>query len=128
MSNSRKPYMPGILGYIAREVGEDVAQKLAQARGGRAINIPGAPNSGSALTKIVGLKHAQEISILIGVGTVKVPCGDFAGAGGRRARIADLWAAGFTQSQIAAEVDVALRTVERVVAAEKDNKQLGFDL
>jgi DNA-binding NarL/FixJ family response regulator len=126
MSPKRKPYMPGILGYIAREVGEDVAQSLALARGGRAINIPSVPKHESALSKIVGLKAAQEISILLGAGTVNVPCGDFAGAGGRRARIAQLWAAGLTQSQIAAEVDVALRTVERVVAAEKDQNQLGF--
>lgn len=123
MNKAFKPYLPGVLALIAEEVGEDVAVRLAEARGGRAIYIPKTPKSNTELSLIVGLDPARELSKLLGHGALMVPCGNIGGAGGRRARIEALWHQGLSQAQIAAEVDVHLRTVERVVASLRDDRE-----
>lgn len=121
--NPPKPYLPGILGWIAEEISEAVAIDLAKARGGRMVYIPANPKPDSELSKIIGLEAARQLTKLIGTGNLMVPCGSVGGAGGRRAQIIKLWEAGLSQSQIAAEVDVHTRTVERVVASLKDTTQ-----
>lgn len=125
-----KPYLPGVLAYISEEIGEDVAVRLAKARGGREVYIARAPKEDGEIAKIVGLDAALKLSGLLGHGTLMVPCGNIVGAGGRRVRIRhrieDLWQQGMTHAQIAAEVDVHTRTVERVVSALKDSNQSEF--
>ena len=108
---------------IAEEIGEEVAVRLAEARGGRAIYVPKTPKADAELSQIVGLEAAQQLSKLLGHGTLMVPCGNIGGAGGRRARIEALWRQGLSQAQIAAEVDVHTRTVERVVASLRDDSE-----
>lgn len=125
-----KPYLPGVLSYISEELGEDLAVRLATARGGREVYIPRDPKAGGELAKLVGLDDAARLSKLLGHGSMMVPCGSITGAGGRRirirVRIEEMWKQGMTHSQIAAEVDVHTRTVERVVAALKDANQSEF--
>lgn len=123
MNQSFKPYLPGVLALIAEEIGEEVAVRLAEARGGRAIYVPKTPKADAELSQIVGLEAAQQLSKLLGHGTLMVPCGNIGGAGGRRARIEALWRQGLSQAQIAAEVDVHTRTVERVVASLRDDSE-----
>ncbi len=94
MNKISKPYLPGVLGLIAGEIGEEVAVRLAEARGGRAIHVPKTPMPDSELSRIVGLEAAGQLSRLLGEGTFMVPCGSFGGAGGRRARIEALWRQG----------------------------------
>lgn len=118
-----KPYLPGVLAYIVEEIGEQVAIDLATVRGGRTVYIPSNPKADSELSKIVGLDAAVKLNKLLGAGNLMVPCGSVGGAGGRRTRIIKLWNDGMSQSQIAAEVDVHTRTVERVVSSVKDTRQ-----
>lgn len=112
-----KPYLPGVLALIAQEIGPDCAIALAQARGGRSLWIPKTPGPDHAVVGIVGLRDAVALSRLLGGGNVLIPCGNIGGAAGRRARIERLLAEGVPHGQIAAEVDVHIRTVERAAAA-----------
>lgn len=115
MSRKFKPYLPGVLALIADEVGIDAAIDLAKARGGRSVWIPKLPKPEHSLSGIVGFKNACRISKLLGFGNVLIPCGNIGGAAGRRARIEMLLKENkLSNSQIAAEVDVHIRTVERV--------------
>ena len=123
MNKSGKPYLPGVLTLIAEEIGEAVAVHLAEARGGRYIYVPKTPKAHAELSRIVGLEAAQQLSKLLGHGTLLVPCGNIGGAGGRRARIEALWRQGLTKAQIATKVDVHIRTVERVVASLRDDSE-----
>ena len=123
MREAFKPYLPGVLAYIAEEISVDVAVRLAETRGGREVYIPQAPDEDCKLTSLVGLNAARQISQLLGHGTLLVPCGNIGGANGRRARIEELWRLGLSQPRIAAEVDVHTRTVERVVRSLKDDRQ-----
>lgn len=123
MNKPFKPYLPGILALIADEISEEVAVRLAEARGGREVYVPKLPVADSELARIVGLEAARQLADLLGHGALRVPCGNIGGAGGRRSKIAALWRQGLSQSQIAAEVDVHLRTVERVVAALRDDSE-----
>lgn len=116
VSDRIKPWLPGVLGLIATDVDEAAAVRLARARGGRCLYIPAKVRAGDTLSQIVGLDAAERIARLLGPGSVLVPCGSIGGAGGRRARIAALWHAGLSHAEIAAEVDVHARTVDRVVA------------
>lgn len=118
-----KPYLPGVLAYIAEEIGEQVAIDLATVRGGRTVYIPSNPKADSELSKIVGLGAAIKLNKLLGSGNLLVPCGSVGGAGGRRTRIIELLHGGMSHSNIAAEVDVHTRTVERVAEALKDKRQ-----
>lgn len=119
MSQPRKPYLPGVLAMISDEVGEDAAIALAKARGGRAVWIPKYPKPDSELSKIVGHQNALKISDLCGMGNIMVPCGNFGGMAGRRARAKELLQTGMSHSDIAARLDVTTRTVERVAAELK---------
>ena len=116
MSQPRKPYLPGVLAMISEKIGEDVAVKLAKARGGRAVWVPKYPKPDSELSKIVGYENALKIRDLFGMSNLMVPCGNFGGTAGRRARVKELLQTGLSHSDIAAQVDVTTRTVERVAA------------
>lgn len=113
----------GILARIAEEIGPDVAIALAMARGGREIYIPKSPKPDDALSQIVGLPAAIRLQKLIGEGRQRIPLGSFGGQGGRQQRILALWREGMSQSRIAAEVDVSLRTVERILGKRPDPNQ-----
>lgn len=123
MTRQSRHYLPGVLTYIAEEIGEDVAIDLAVARGGREVYIPRNPKANSELSKIVGLDAAVKLNKLLGSGNLLVPCGSVGGAGGRRTRIIKLLKGGMSHANIAAEVDVHTRTVERVAETVKDTRQ-----
>lgn len=118
-----KYYFVGILSRIAEEIGPDVAIALAMARGGREIYVPKRPKPDDTLSQIVGLPAAKQLQHLIGEGRHRIPLGSFGGQGGRQQRILALWRNGKSQSEIAAEVDVSLRTVERILGKRPDPNQ-----
>jgi len=118
-----KPYLPGILRLIADEVSEDTAIKLAKARGGRYISIPKTVTSKSVLADILGLDDARAVAKVLGHGVVKVPSGSLRGVTKRRARVQALYSEGLSNAEIAAEVDVDIRTVERIVRALRQHNQ-----
>lgn len=123
MNSNPKYYLPGVLSEIAEHIGQDVAVKLCLARGGREVWVPEKPKAGDVLSKIIGLHAAKLLSKLKGAGNMPVPQGNLRGEGGRRLRILDLHEQGLSQSNIAAEVDVSLRTVERVLAGRANPNQ-----
>lgn len=123
MNASMKHYLPGMLDRIRDVASEEAAIALAKARGGRDVYIPASPNPRHALSQIVGLSAAKKISKALGRGNILVPCGSVKGAGGRKAAIEHLFQAGKSNAEIAAEVDVHIRTVERVVSGLKDPRQ-----
>ncbi len=120
MTRAFKPYLPGVLALIAKEIGIDCAIELAKARGGRSVWIPKQPSPDHTIVSIVGLEDAIQLSRLLGGGNVLIPCGNIGGAAGRRAQIERLLSEGVPNGQIAAEVDVHIRTVERVAATLRD--------
>jgi len=128
MSDGFKPYLPGVLALIAEEISVDLAVRLAKARGGREIYIPDGPGPTSTLAELVGLESARNLYKLLGHGKMLVPAGNFSGQTGRRQRIAMLLEQGMSHSLIAAELDVHLRTVERVAASLRDTRQLDLFL
>lgn len=120
MSDDFKPYLPGALAVIRDLIGEAAAIAIAKKFGGRRLYIPAKPNSDHALSKVVGLENAQKLSQRFGNGRLVIPCGNLGGAVGRRERIKKLLREGVSHSNIAGEVDVTMRTVERVAAEEAD--------
>lgn len=113
MSGEFKPYLPGVLALIADNISVELAVRLAKQRGGREVYIAKNPAPGSSISKIVGQANAQKLYKLLGSGKMLVPAGNISGQTGRRQRIA---IQGLSHSRIAAEVDVHVRTVERVSA------------
>ncbi|MFC4217196.1 helix-turn-helix domain-containing protein [Pseudophaeobacter arcticus] len=116
MSGEFKPYLPGVLALIADNISVELAVRLAKQRGGREVYIAKNPAPGSSISKIVGQANAQKLYKLLGSGKMLVPAGNISGQTGRRQRIAMLLDQGLSHSRIAAEVDVHIRTVERVSA------------
>ncbi|MVO18266.1 hypothetical protein [Parasedimentitalea huanghaiensis] len=126
MSDGFKPYLPGVLALIADEISVDLAVCLAKQRGGREIYIAKDPAPSCSLSEIVGQANAQKLYKLLGSGKMLVPAGNISGQTGRRQRIAMLLDQGLSHSIIAADVDVHIRTVERVSAElrrPKDQRQ-----
>ena len=126
MSDGFKPYLPGVLALIAEEISVALAVRLAKPRGGREIYIAKDPTPGSSLSEIVGQAAAQQLYKLLGSGKMLVPAGNISGQTGRRQRIAMLLDQGMSHAFIAADVDVHIRTVERMSAelrCPKDQRQ-----
>jgi DNA-binding NarL/FixJ family response regulator len=127
MTTNAKPFLPGVLGWIAEDISENVAVKLATSCGGREVYIPKVIASNTRLAQIMGHKDAKALLSLLGHGTLLVPHGSFGGQIRRteklHERIRDLRTQGRTNSQIAAEVDVHIRTVERVFEDKPDPRQ-----
>lgn len=122
MTQEFRPYLPGVLAFIADEIGDELAVRLAELKGGREIYIPKNPGPETSLAKLVGLENAQRLFKLLGSGKLLVPAGNIGGQTGRRQRVAMLLDQGISHSEIAAQVDVHLRTVERVAASLRDPK------
>ncbi|AZV78716.1 hypothetical protein EBB79_13105 [Parasedimentitalea marina] len=126
MSDGFKPYLPGVLALIADEISVDLAVRLGKQRGGREVYLAKDPAPGCSLSKLVGQANAQKLYKLLGSGKILVPAGNISGQTGRRQRIAMLLDQGLSHSLIAAEVDVHIRTVERMSAelrCPKDQRQ-----
>ena len=122
MTQEFRPYLPGVLAFIADEVSFELAVRLAELKGGREIYIPKNPGPETSLAKLVGLENAQRLFKLLGSGKLLVPAGNIGGQTGRRQRVAMLLDQGISHSEIAAQVDVHLRTVKRVAASLRDPK------
>jgi len=118
MTQPFKPYLPGVLSLIKKTIGEDMAVKVAKARGGQRLYIPDAPKGDHVLSQIVGLENARKLSKVMGSGRIDVPCGNIGGEAGRRERAAQLLKQGMSFDDVAAEVDLHRRTVERVAALQ----------
>lgn len=116
-------YLPGVLGLISDELGKELAVDFAKAFGGREIYIPKVVKPDSVLAKKLGQENAVKIAKLFGSGDLLVPCGDVAGTAGRKARIAELYLEGMSQSQIAAHLGVHIKTVSRATARLRDEEQ-----
>lgn len=70
MNERFTPYLPGVLALIAEEIGEEVAVRLAEARGGREVYIPRKCKEDTELARIVGLENAAKVIALLGHGTL----------------------------------------------------------
>lgn len=116
-------YLPGVLGLISEELGKELAVDFAKAFGGREIYIPKVVKPDCVLAKKLGQENAVMIAKLFGSGDLLVPCGDVAGAAGRKARIAELYLEGMSQSQIAAHLGVHIKTVSRATARLRNEEQ-----
>ena len=120
MTQEFRPYLPGVLALIAEEISLDLAVRLAELKGGREIYIPKNPGPETSLARMVGLENARLLFQTLGNGKLLVPAGNIGGQTGRRQRVAMLLDQGVSHSDIAAKVDVHLRTVERVAASLRD--------
>jgi uncharacterized protein YerC len=120
MTQEFRPYLPGVLAFIADEISDKLAVRLAELKGGREVYIPKNPGPETSLAKLVGLENACLLYKHLGSGKLLVPAGNIGGQTGRRQRVAMLLDQGLSHSEIAAEVDVHLRTVERVAASLRD--------
>ncbi len=125
-----RPDLPGVLSFIADEVGEAAAIRLATARGGRELMLPKRA-TGSELARIVGDEDAERIIKLLGVGRVVVPAGAYAGQGARRRRAQAMLKDGKSLHEVAAAVGLDRSTVFRYRKAMKTDlyrqPELPFD-
>lgn len=132
MTTAPKPFLPGVLGWIAEEISEGVAIKLATSCGGREVYIPKIVTPDTRLAQIMGHKDAEALLSLLGHGSLLVPHGSFGGQIRRTEQmhemIRTLRAQGLSNSEIAVEVDVHIRTVERVFEQKPDPRQAQLPL
>lgn len=119
-------YLPGVLGFIAEELGKELAIEFAKAFGGREVYIPERVGSESRLARALGHEEAKQIAKLLGRGDLLVPCGNLGGGGARRAKIVELYHTGLSHSQIAECVGVHIRTVERNIAGLENPDEPGL--
>jgi hypothetical protein len=127
-----KPFLPGVLGWIAEEISEDVAIKLATSCGGREVYIPKIVTPDTRLAQTIGRKEVEALLSLLGHGTLLVPHGSFGGQIRRTEQLHETIRAlrrqGLSNSEIAVEVDVHIRTVERVFQHKPDPRQAQLPL
>jgi hypothetical protein len=97
---------------IADLVGWDAAATLSAQFGGTSLYLAKTPPSGSQIVLAIGLDLARKIGDSFGGEYLSVPLRI-----GRRARILALRRKGKSHSQIALDVGVSVRTVERALAA-----------
>ena len=122
--DAMKPYT-GVLGEIEAEAGRDVANRIAAAKGGSRVFIPGSARPHHWLTDLVGLDAAKKVCWLFrGAGEggtyVKIPKGEMTFQQRARKRIEELLGEGMSLDKIALEVGVDLSTVQRRRKAIKD--------
>ena len=112
-----KPYT-GVLGEIEAEAGRDVANKIAGAKGGSRVFIPGIAREGHWLTDLVGLEAAHKVCWLFrgagqGGSYVKIPRGEMTFYQLARQKIDTLLEKGISLDKIALETGVDISTVQR---------------
>lgn len=101
----------GVLARIAREVGPEVATKLATRHGGTEIYIPKRAE-GSSLAKLIGVDAVRKLrSAFPGEDRLHVPGGQFRNAGARRAKAMQMLDKGATARQAAEAAGVTVRAV-----------------
>jgi len=120
--------LPGILGDIEAAAGREAAIKLARARGGSRVHIPGKALDGHWLTELVGMEAAIKICWLFrnagqGGSYVKISRGHHAIA---RQEIPVLLAKGWSNDRIALHLGVDLSTVQRERAKLRGTAQLSM--
>ena len=86
MTQEFRPYLPGVLAFIADEICVELAVRLAELKGGREIYIPKNPGPETSLAKLIGLENARQLFKLLGSGKLLVPAGNIGGQTGRRGR------------------------------------------
>lgn len=112
-----RPALPGVLGEIAEAIGEDWARVVAERLGGRRVWLAARPGPDGALARAIGVERARAVAEALGANLeITIPMGGWAGEAGRRRRIAELLAEGWSHPRIAGVVGVHQRTVERVAA------------
>lgn len=115
----------GVLIDIAEATDEVVAVKLATEFGGTHINIPKNPNENSKLAKIIGLDNLKKLVKEFGYGEILIPMGGFRGAKARRANAVKMLEDGVPHTKIAKDLDLHVRTVERIAATlRRKNKPI----
>lgn len=114
--------LTGILEYIAEVAGETVAIKLATEYGGTYVNIPKNPKMENKLVKIIGLEACIILEKEIGSGELLIPMSSFRGAKKRRADAVKMLQDGISQAKIAKDLEIHIRTVERINSSVKKNE------
>ena len=67
---------PGdLVGFVSRRLGEDIANKIEEAFGGREVYVPITPEPHNVFTKVVGLEAALVVAKEFGSGKASVPIG-----------------------------------------------------
>ncbi|MEM7270151.1 MAG: hypothetical protein AAF401_12995 [Pseudomonadota bacterium] len=128
---TKRPDLPGVLSEIAAEIGEDVAIKLARARGGRELMVPKSAE-GTVLADIVGIEAAAAIIKLLGHGRFVVPAGAYSGQGARRAAAEQMLREGASLAEVAQTCGVDKSTAFRYRQSlgrivDKRQSELPFD-
>ena len=106
--------LPQILQEIAEVINLDAALKLAEAKGGQRISIPGHLRSDHWLVDVMGMDNAQAFCKYFTNGSrvhLEVPFGPTSSQARREALIARLIKEGKSANQIAAAAHVTRRTV-----------------
>lgn len=110
------PQLPGVLARFAEVAGLEAALKIAEARGGTRIYIPGRLPQGHWLVATVGpeaaLKIARDMATNHGGDYVLVPMGPHSSSAQRWRRMRQMFADGHSRREIAAACGVHERTVQ----------------
>jgi bacterioferritin-associated ferredoxin len=114
------------LALIAEAAGLPAALTLAKARGGRKVTVPHRA-SGTKLAMIVGLEAAEKIIQAFGAGDLEIPLGPIGNMAQQhralRAKIITVIETGASNSQVAGQCGVCVRTVKRVRARMREEKK-----
>lgn len=115
--------LPDLLARIADAAGEEAALLVAQEWGGRLLYLPKVFRTDHRLVELIGEDRARKIFAELGNGMVTIPLGPYAGAAERRRIAAAALEAGKSHQQAAKDARVHLRTVERLAAKMRDDRQ-----
>ena len=115
--DAMKPFT-GVLGEIEAHAGRAAAEKIAEAKGGSRVFIPGTAREGHWLVDLVGMEAAAKLCWLFrgageGGSYVKIPKGNMTYYQRARLKIDALLGQGLSLDKIALEAGVDLSTVQR---------------
>ncbi|MBX3447531.1 MAG: helix-turn-helix domain-containing protein [Parvibaculaceae bacterium] len=118
-----KDRVPDLLSRITEVAGADAARLVAETWGGRVLYVPKEFRPTHEMVYLLGEEKARAIFAAIGHGNVEVPMGDAAGPAKRRRIVSERLDQGDSRAEAARAAGVHQRTVYRVAARKKDDRQ-----
>ena len=109
------------IGSLSKLLGEEQFEHLSRELGGKRVFIPQHPGPSSPLAACLGLDAAQKISQIYAGMMFEVPVHQ-----GRKAEIRHLRKMGLSHSAIAHRLRITRRTVQRILNAQEDDRQMDF--
>lgn len=114
--------LPGILSEIAEVIGEDQAERLAEALGGREIYLSRNPGRNNVVASVIGHERTVLLARALGNDTIRLPMGARKRVSIGRRMLKER----VPHSEISQKLHVHTRTVERWAKDLREDRQLSL--